>query len=274
MDAPGAGPVGVARRSRHVLRDRPPSGRAPRLVADVVAAGHAVANHTYTHRLLPAATPWRIHEEIRRATDAIAPRPAASARGSSVLPGGAWSREVLAQCAAQGLRPLDWSVDPGTGPGRGTSSIVSTIMSRTRPGSIILEHAAAVTAHRPWRRSASRCPGCSIRATGSSSPADRVEPEPVAAGARADARGGRKPASGRREPPVARGSPAVAVPESAHVRPYPATRSRTSPGWPASTSRPAGSIGSPASSGSSSGRCHGPAGRDRRRPADVATRCR
>ncbi|MGZ4602807.1 MAG: polysaccharide deacetylase family protein [Kineosporiaceae bacterium] len=34
----------------------------------------------------------------------------------------------------------DWSVDPRGWSLPGTSSIVSTIMSRTRPGSIILEH--------------------------------------------------------------------------------------------------------------------------------------
>lgn len=112
----------------------------PRLVADVVAAGHAVANHTYAHRLLPAATPWLIHEEIRRATDAIAAATGGVRPRFFRAPGGEWSPEVLAQVAAQGLRPLDWSVDPRDWSRPGTSSIVSTIMSRTRPGSIILEH--------------------------------------------------------------------------------------------------------------------------------------
>jgi peptidoglycan-N-acetylglucosamine deacetylase len=111
----------------------------PTLVADVAAAGHQIANHTYTHRFLGTASPGRISTEIERATEAIAT--AAGGRRPRLFrtPGGEWSGAVLAECAAQGLRPLDWSVDPRDWSRPGTASIVKTLMTTT-PGSIILEH--------------------------------------------------------------------------------------------------------------------------------------
>jgi peptidoglycan/xylan/chitin deacetylase (PgdA/CDA1 family) len=111
----------------------------PALVADVTAAGHQIANHTYTHRLLTSASPGRVSVEISRATEAIV---AASGKHPRLFraPGGEWSGAVLAECAAQGMRPLDWSVDPRDWSRPGAGSIVKTIMMRTTPGSIILEH--------------------------------------------------------------------------------------------------------------------------------------
>src|SRR4051794_23415517 len=83
----------------------------PGLVADVVHAGHAVANHTYTHRFLRAASASKVRSEIARATDAVVT--AAGVRPTHFrAPGGEWSPAVLAECRRQGLHPLDWSVDP------------------------------------------------------------------------------------------------------------------------------------------------------------------
>jgi peptidoglycan/xylan/chitin deacetylase (PgdA/CDA1 family) len=112
----------------------------PDLVAAVAGAGHQVANHTYTHRFLVSASPSRVRSEIERTNDAVL---AATGGLRPVLfraPGGEWSREVLAQCAAQGLRPLGWSVDPRDWSRPGTQHIVRTILDTTGPGSIILEH--------------------------------------------------------------------------------------------------------------------------------------
>jgi peptidoglycan-N-acetylglucosamine deacetylase len=111
----------------------------PGLVAQVVQAGHAVANHTYTHRFLGNASPGLISREIARATDAVVA--ASDVRPTHFrAPGGEWSRAVLAECRSQGLHPLDWSVDPRDWSRPGSPSIVRTILTKTVPGSIILEH--------------------------------------------------------------------------------------------------------------------------------------
>jgi peptidoglycan/xylan/chitin deacetylase (PgdA/CDA1 family) len=112
----------------------------PDLVAAVVAAGHQVANHTFTHPNLTHLGPPQVRAEIERATAAITT--ASGGRRPSLFraPGGAWSPAVLATCAADGLRPLDWSVDPRDWSRPGVPHIATVILTRTRPGSIILEH--------------------------------------------------------------------------------------------------------------------------------------
>jgi peptidoglycan-N-acetylglucosamine deacetylase len=112
----------------------------PDLVAAVVGAGHHVANHTYSHRFLANAPASRIRTEIERANDAVAAATGGHRPGLFRAPGGEWSHAVLAQCRAQGLRPLGWSVDPRDWSRPGTDHIVRTILGTTTPGSIILEH--------------------------------------------------------------------------------------------------------------------------------------
>jgi peptidoglycan/xylan/chitin deacetylase (PgdA/CDA1 family) len=113
----------------------------PSLVAAVVNGGHQVANHSYTHPLnlfrLPAA---QVHAEIARANDAIASAAGGHRPTLFRAPGGAWSAAVLSECAAQHVRPLDWSVDPRDWSRPGVQHIVTTILTKANPGSIILEH--------------------------------------------------------------------------------------------------------------------------------------
>lgn len=112
----------------------------PDLVAAVADAGHQVANHTFNHPTpLGRLSPARIHDEINQTSDVIA----AAAKGRPHwfrAPGGEWSAQVLAECAAAGMRPLDWSVDPRDWSQPGVQHIVEVILTKTTPGAIILEH--------------------------------------------------------------------------------------------------------------------------------------
>jgi peptidoglycan-N-acetylglucosamine deacetylase len=111
----------------------------PGVAREVAAAGHLIANHTWSHldlawQPLPAVT-----DQINRATaeiHAVTGQPPAFFRA----PYGAWSPAVLRQCARSGMTPLAWSVDPRDWSRPGVPSIVANIMGNTRPGSIILEH--------------------------------------------------------------------------------------------------------------------------------------
>ncbi|GAA2016700.1 polysaccharide deacetylase family protein [Catenulispora yoronensis] len=109
------------------------------LVAEVTAAGHLVANHTYTHPDLSKLDAGAIRAEIERTTDTLTK---AGAKPPTFFraPGGAWSPAVFDTCAKLGLRPLDWSVDPRDWSRPGTDHIVSTVLGHTHTGSIILEH--------------------------------------------------------------------------------------------------------------------------------------
>jgi peptidoglycan-N-acetylglucosamine deacetylase len=111
----------------------------PGLVREVAAAGHTIANHTWSHPDLAPLAPVTVAGQIDRATDAIhkvTGRKPAMFRA----PYGAWSPAVLAQCARTGMTPLDWSVDPRDWSRPGVASIVANILRNTRTGSIILEH--------------------------------------------------------------------------------------------------------------------------------------
>ncbi len=111
----------------------------PGLVREVAAAGHKIANHTWSHldlAMMPAVT---VADQINRATGAIHE---ATSREPALFraPYGAWSPAVLEQCVRSGMTPLDWSVDPRDWSRPGVTSIVANIMRNTRTGSIILEH--------------------------------------------------------------------------------------------------------------------------------------
>jgi peptidoglycan/xylan/chitin deacetylase (PgdA/CDA1 family) len=111
----------------------------PQLVAAVVGAGHQIVNHTFTHpQPFATLTAPQVHDEIARTAEVL------TAQGIRPrlfrAPGGGWSPAALAECRAAGLHPLDWSVDPRDWSRPGVPHIVDTILTRTHPGSIILDH--------------------------------------------------------------------------------------------------------------------------------------
>jgi peptidoglycan/xylan/chitin deacetylase (PgdA/CDA1 family) len=111
----------------------------PGIAREVAAAGHMIANHTWSHLDLAILPPVTIADQINRATGAIH-----TATGSVPTmfraPYGAWSPAVLQHCVQTGMTPLAWSVDPRDWSRPGVASIVGNIMRNTSTGSIILEH--------------------------------------------------------------------------------------------------------------------------------------
>src|SRR5690242_2113570 len=82
--------------------------RRPALVADIAAAGHAVALHAYRHRLQLRLSTAEVRDDIRRGMatveDAIGRRP-----DWHRPPYGIYSASGLSAARAAGLRPLLWS---------------------------------------------------------------------------------------------------------------------------------------------------------------------
>ena len=111
----------------------------PAIGREVVAAGHLIVNHTWDHYDLRRLRAGAVQDEISRATDAI--HTATGQRPAMFrAPYGNWSPAVFRCCAADGLTPLAWSVDPRDWARPGSRAIVRTVLSTTRTGSIILEH--------------------------------------------------------------------------------------------------------------------------------------
>jgi len=111
----------------------------PGLAREVAAAGHEIANHTWSHLDLAYLSPAVVADQISRATTAIH---RATGRAPTLFraPYGAWSPAVLRLCAQSGMTPLAWSVDPRDWSRPGVASIVANVMRNTATGSIILEH--------------------------------------------------------------------------------------------------------------------------------------
>jgi peptidoglycan/xylan/chitin deacetylase (PgdA/CDA1 family) len=105
----------------------------------VVAAGHNVANHSYSHPIaLPKQSSTQMNTEIGWAQDKIH-----SATGFTPRlfrsPGGGWSPELFAKTAQAGLVPIDWSDDPRDWSRPGVAHIVSNLLA-AKPGQILLCH--------------------------------------------------------------------------------------------------------------------------------------
>jgi len=111
----------------------------PYLARAVAEAGHRIANHTWTHADLAGLPARSVHAQLSRTSDAI--HAATGARPALFrAPYGAWTPAVIRQCEQMRMLPVDWSVDPRDWARPGVRHIVSDIMDKTRPGSIILEH--------------------------------------------------------------------------------------------------------------------------------------
>jgi peptidoglycan-N-acetylglucosamine deacetylase len=116
--------------------------RYPKLVVQEAKEGHVLANHSWSHPQRPVfarlSGPVMTKELIdaQRVIDAHGPKPKLFRP-----PGGSLSAEVVGAAKRHGMRTVLWSVDPKDWQrGRGSASIVSDVLSRVGPGSIVLLH--------------------------------------------------------------------------------------------------------------------------------------
>lgn len=123
--------------------------RHPGISREIIAAGHTLENHTFSH---PAGRWWAlprhfIREEMRQASDVIA-----EVTGTSPQ----WFRNPVGMCpwgvhpAARtlGLRVAGWSAAGGDGCRRAPSESLEKIARALRPGAIVLIHAGDRPRHR------------------------------------------------------------------------------------------------------------------------------
>ncbi|OLE21478.1 MAG: hypothetical protein AUG44_27550 [Actinobacteria bacterium 13_1_20CM_3_71_11] len=111
------------------------------LVRRMVAEGHTLCNHTWSHDLLlRTRSPDRIRAELQRTADAIhAVVPGAPIRYFR-NPGGNFSAQTVAIAASMGMTSIYWNVDPQDWTRPGVGAIIGNVLSRTGPGAIVLMH--------------------------------------------------------------------------------------------------------------------------------------
>ena len=113
----------------------------PNLIRRVVAEGHTLCNHTWSHDLnLRTRSEAQIRSELQRTDDAIH----AIVPGVPIRyfrnPGGNFSPLTIAVARSMGMESLDWNVDPSDWSRPGTQSIINNVLSHTHPGSVVLMH--------------------------------------------------------------------------------------------------------------------------------------
>jgi peptidoglycan/xylan/chitin deacetylase (PgdA/CDA1 family) len=111
----------------------------PGLIRRIVAGGHRVQNHTWSHPNLTILSPARVRAQLTRTTAAItaagAPKP------TQVRPPyGAVNGAVLRAMTAQGLTPIRWTIDTNDWRGRSAAQIRNTVLDRLQPGAVVLMH--------------------------------------------------------------------------------------------------------------------------------------
>ena len=103
----------------------------------ILAEGHEIGIHGYSHDCMCPMTEKQVAEEIRK-TDALLPE------GCCPVflrpPGGNCSEAVMRASEETGLGILSWSVDPKDWATRDTGEIITAAVKRTQDGDIILMH--------------------------------------------------------------------------------------------------------------------------------------
>ncbi|MGF1677739.1 MAG: polysaccharide deacetylase family protein [Candidatus Methylacidiphilales bacterium] len=109
------------------------------LAREVAAAGHELANHTFTHPALSKLPDNLVHQELDRCQDAIG-----EVTGKKPVwfrpPYGAFHTPQGRMPRSKHLGVAYWSVDPQDWKKPGAAVISQRILSKVQPGSIILLH--------------------------------------------------------------------------------------------------------------------------------------
>jgi len=104
-------------------------------------AGHRLGNHTWSHPFLHDLSDSQLEVQLNRTEDAL--EQAAGVAGSRLFrpPYGSGSNETFRWLHRSGaFKVVFWDVDTNDWAMPGAASIADAVVTRTRPGSIVLMH--------------------------------------------------------------------------------------------------------------------------------------
>lgn len=116
------------------------AARYPSIIQRIIAEGHEIGNHTYTHRTLTASSDAKIHEELQKSQDAVLK--AAGVRPRLFRPPGGATNQRINQMIYNdfGYSCIMWSVDPQDWRRPGISVVTSRLVNGAHKGAIMLAH--------------------------------------------------------------------------------------------------------------------------------------
>ncbi len=112
----------------------------PQIVKRIVAEGHEIGNHSWSHPQLSKMTDASVHDELQRTHDAIV---AACGVVPTIMrpPYGAFTPRQQRWCHGEfGYQIILWDVDPLDWKVRNSAHVESEILKQTVSGSIVLSH--------------------------------------------------------------------------------------------------------------------------------------
>ncbi len=112
----------------------------PNIMRRMVAEGHEIANHTWTHPYLSKLGDSSVRSELQRSHDALVNITGQAPRMYRPPYGAITARQKQWIYSEFGYPSILWSVDPQDWKTRNAASTRSRILAETRPGSIILVH--------------------------------------------------------------------------------------------------------------------------------------
>jgi peptidoglycan/xylan/chitin deacetylase (PgdA/CDA1 family) len=113
----------------------------PQLAEQLVADGHEIANHSYSHPDLTHLTDDQIVYELDYTDQVVSDIMGVHTRPYFRPPFGARNRRVLDVAAAAGFRSILWSLDSGDWLPRATAAgVAGKILRFAAPGDIVVEH--------------------------------------------------------------------------------------------------------------------------------------
>ncbi|HEY7123388.1 MAG TPA: polysaccharide deacetylase family protein [Ktedonobacterales bacterium] len=113
--------------------------RYPTLAQAVLADGHAVENHSWSHPNLTSLSTSAIQQQLANTSNVIQ-QTIGVAPAFFRPPYGSYNSRVLSVAGSLHLTPVLWDIDPRDWSRPGTSAIVNNVLSHLHNGAIILMH--------------------------------------------------------------------------------------------------------------------------------------
>lgn len=114
--------------------------RYPNIMRRIVAEGHEVANHTWTHPSLSKLSDGAVRSELQRSHDALVKIIGTAPRTYRPPYGAITARQMQWIFDEFGYPTIKWSVDPRDWQVKNASIVTQNILRDTQPGGIVLVH--------------------------------------------------------------------------------------------------------------------------------------
>jgi peptidoglycan/xylan/chitin deacetylase (PgdA/CDA1 family) len=119
--------------------------RSPQVVAPIVAGGHAIGSHSYSHPDFTIRTQPQVTSELTKTASLVAAAGGPASLSLFRYPYGARSAETDAWVTAQGYTIVGWSIDPqGWKQSTTSDQVLAAVLRDAKPGGVVLMHCGSV----------------------------------------------------------------------------------------------------------------------------------